>query len=375
MNKIKVICFVGTRPEAIKMAPVLHQLRKYSAQFEVLLCSTGQHKEMLADTLFDFELTPDIELSVMQPQQTLAALSSVLFPLIDQVLVEHQPDWVLLQGDTTTVVIASLCAFYRRIKIGHIEAGLRTYNKDSPFPEEMNRQVTSLLVDLHFTPTECARQNLLNESIPDKNIINVGNTVIDALFWTVAKIRLNPPELPVEIKPILANKKPYILITGHRRENFGQEFVNICDAIKILSKKFPEHFFIYPVHLNPNIQKTAYSSLSNIKNIILIPPQIYPVFIYLMDNCQLILTDSGGIQEEAPSLNKPVLVMRNTTERPEGIEVGVSQLVGTNTQTIVNAVVDVLTDDSLYLSMQNANNPYGDGYSREKIIQAIINNQ
>jgi UDP-N-acetylglucosamine 2-epimerase (non-hydrolysing) len=373
-NKIKVACFVGTRPEAIKMAPVVHELKRRSNEFETTLCSTGQHKEMLADALRDFELSPDVDLDVMQSGQTLAELSGRLFFAVDAFLEKNKPDWVLVQGDTTTVTVVSLCAFYRKIKIGHVEAGLRTHDKFAPFPEEINRRIAGLVADLHFVPTNLSRQNLLNEAVDEKTVIKTGNTVIDALLWMVDKVRQSPPVLPDSIETILNSGREYILVTGHRRENFGDGFLNICLAIRKLAEEFPEYCFIYPVHLNPNVQAPVNDILGNVKGVFLIPPQTYKPFIRLMDGAKLILTDSGGVQEEAPSLGKPVLVMRDVTERPEGIEAGACKLVGTDIDTIVGAVRDLLTSESHYKTMSEVVNPYGDGLAASRIIDALLEN-
>jgi UDP-N-acetylglucosamine 2-epimerase len=371
-NKIKVACFVGTRPEAIKMAPVVHELKGRSNEFETTLCSTGQHKEMLADALRDFELSPDVDLDVMQSGQTLAELSGRLFFAVDAFLEKNKPDWVLVQGDTTTVTVVSLCAFYRKIKIGHVEAGLRTHDKFAPFPEEINRRIAGLVADLHFVPTELSRQNLLNEAVDEKIVIKTGNTVIDALLWMVDKVRQFPPVLPNSVETILNSGREYILVTGHRRENFGDGFLNICLAISTLAKEFPEYCFIYPVHLNPNVQAPVNDILGNVEGVFLIPPQTYKPFIRLMDGAKLILTDSGGVQEEAPSLGKPVLVMRDVTERPEGVTAGACKLVGTDVNTIVETVRNLLTNELNYRGMAEVVNPYGDGTAARRIVDAIL---
>lgn len=367
----KVIFMVGTRPEAIKLAPVVRYFREKGNEKNALLCSTGQHKEMLNQALSDFELVPDIDLALMQPGQTLAGLSGRLFHAVDSLLQEEKPDWIVVQGDTTTVMTSSVCAFYRGVKVAHVEAGLRSFDRFHPFPEEFNRRVAGLIADIHFPPTEGAKKNLLNEGVPEEVINVTGNTVIDALLWITEKVRIEKPKLPEKVENLLISKEPYVLITGHRRESFGQGFLNICSAIRELAKKFPQVKFVYPVHLNPNVQKPVIEILGDVPGVFLIEPQAYKPFVRLMDGCAMILTDSGGIQEEAPSLGKPVLVMRDVTERPEGVHAGTCKLVGSDQNMIVEQVSLLLTDEKEYQKMSRTNNPYGDGCASE-IIYSVI---
>ena len=373
MNKKKIVFLAGTRPEAIKMAPVVKLFKEHADQFQTLLCSSGQHKEMLTQAFHDFELKPDLDLAVMQPGQTLASLSANLFNAVDNMLEREKPDWIMVQGDTTTVMVASLCAFYRGVKVGHVEAGLRSFDRFHPFPEEINRRIAGLIADHHFPPTASDRENLLNEDVSDKSITVTGNTVIDALLWMVGKVRKTRPKLPIEVEQVLEEGRPYVLITGHRRESFGDGFLNICKAIRKLATDFPDISFIYPVHLNPNVQKPVMKILGNIPGIFLTEPQTYKPFVRLMDNCTLILTDSGGIQEEAPSLGKPVLVMRDVTERPEGLKAGASKLVGANQENIIREVSILLTDKVAYERMARVQNPYGDGKASERILEVMSN--
>ncbi len=370
-NNMKIIFLAGTRPEAIKMAPVVRHFKEQGQGFQSLLCSTGQHKEMLAQAFLDFELTPDMDLAVMQPGQTLASLSAALFVAVDAMLEREKPDWIMVQGDTTTVMVASLCAFYRGVKVGHVEAGLRSHDRFHPFPEEINRRVAGLVADHHFPPTEGDRANLLREGTPDQSITVTGNTVIDALLWMAQKVRSQPPQLAPELEEVLGRGGRYVLITGHRRESFGDGFLNICQAIRDLALAFPDVAFIYPVHLNPNVQKPVLNILGDVPGVILTQPQTYKPFVRLMDNCNLILTDSGGIQEEAPSLGKPVLVMRDVTERPDGVTAGSSKLVGANRENIVKNVSALLEDQNAYDRMARVRNPYGDGLASERILQTM----
>lgn len=366
---------MGTRPEGIKMAPVIKALEK-AEDLQPIVVSTGQHREMLDQVVEIFSLQLDHDLDVMQPNQTLASLSARLMERIDQLLDKINPDLALVQGDTTTVLIAALACFYRKIPMGHVEAGLRTHNIYSPFPEEANRRLASPLMSLHFAPTRLSRQNLINETIPDNLITVTGNTVIDALFMEVE--RQKQPEVAAGIETTLQQHLPadwktvpYVLITGHRRENFGGGFEQICDALSQLAARYPDHRFIYPVHLNPNVQKPVYSLLGQHQNILLVPPQGYSAFVALMANATLILTDSGGVQEEAPSLGKPVLVMRDTTERPEGVDASTVKLVGAVSKHIVEDASLLLDDAGAYEAMAMAKNPYGDGLAAQRIVTAI----
>jgi len=367
---MKILLCFGTRPEAVKMAPVYHQFKK-RPNFEVEVCVTGQHREMLDQVLDFFKIFPDYDLDLMQPNQTLNRLSASILFKMDQVLKDAQPDLVLVHGDTTTSAMAALAAFHLDIKVGHVEAGLRTYNKYAPFPEEINRQITSRIVDFHFTPTQTATQNLLKEGIHAKNIIETGNTVIDALFWTIDKIsaiNYAHPEIESLKKCIPANKK-IILVTGHRRENLGEGLKNICEALLNISER-NDVAIIFPVHLNPNVKNVVYEKMCNIANVYLIPPVSYPAFVWLMQQSFLIVTDSGGIQEEAPSLGKPVLVTRTVSERPEGLQAGFSALVGTDTQKITDSIHSILDN---FTSFDERLSPYGSGDASQKIATFLLN--
>ncbi len=370
---VKVLIVFGTRPEAIKMAPVIHEL---SDKFDVKVCVTAQHREMLDQVLDLFDITPDYDLDIMQPGQDLFDVTCNVLNGIKKVLIKECPDIVLVHGDTTTTMATSMAAFYLQIPVGHVEAGLRTYNLKSPFPEELNRQLTTRVAQLHFAPTQNARQNLLNEQVGNSRIYVTGNTVIDALLLMVKRARLtNFPDVVLESMPFLRKEMVsiprIILVTGHRRENFGQGFEEICQALRDIAIKYPEVQIIYPVHLNPNVREPVNRVLSGIENIHLIEPMEYQFFIKLMDISYLILTDSGGIQEEAPSLGKPVLVMRDTTERPEAVEGGTVKLVGTNKKEIVKMVNLLLTNEEEYQQMSKAHNPYGDGFSSQAICKAL----
>lgn len=364
----KVSLIFGTRPEAIKLCPLVLAMRK-TPGFETNVCVTGQHREMLDQVLAVFNVKPDADLALMRTDQTLAGLTSRAVAAIDGYLAEYRPDMVTVQGDTTTTFCAALAAFYRRIPVGHVEAGLRTWNKLSPFPEEINRTMTSRLADLHFAPTQWARDNLLREGVPGSRVFVTGNTVIDALHMAVEKVRQAPPTIPGLPKALLnGDSRPLVLITGHRRESFGDGFHNICQAIAELSCRLGDTVFVYPVHLNPNVREPVFRMLSGRANVHLIEPLDYLPFVALMDRSKLILTDSGGIQEEAPSLGKPVLVMRETTERPEAVEAGTVQLVGTDVKTIAERVSTLLTDQNAYAAMARAVSPYGDGHAAERIL-------
>jgi UDP-N-acetylglucosamine 2-epimerase len=366
----KLLLFAGTRPEAIKMLPVLRALRETHA-FDVRLVATGQHKEMLAQALADFDVRPDISLDVMAPDQTLAGLSARLFEAVDNLLAREQPDAVLVQGDTTTVQVTSLCAFYRRIPVGHVEAGLRSRNMYAPFPEELNRRVTGLVAAWHFAPTELARANLLAEKVEEGNILVTGNTVIDSLLWMREKVLRDPPPLPPLLEEAVASGRRIVLVTGHRRENFGEGFKNICLALREIASAFPEERIIYPVHLNPNVRGEVLRSLGDTPGVLLTDPLSYKPFIRLMQAVYIILTDSGGIQEEGPSLGKPVLIMREVTERPEGVEAGVNRLVGAGAGHIVAAVTELLANPAAYQGMTATRNPYGDGKAGERIADFL----
>jgi UDP-N-acetylglucosamine 2-epimerase len=370
-ERVKVLVCAGTRPEAIKMVPVCRALRARPERFEIRLCSTGQHREMLRQAFADFGVVPDIELDVMVPNQTLAGLSARLFDAVDALLARERPGVLLVQGDTTTVQIAALCAFYRGVPVGHVEAGLRSRDLRSPFPEELNRRIAGMVSDFHFAPTQEAKQNLLAEGLPEGRVLVTGNTVIDALLWMAEEVRRHPPSLPPEVEPLVTGGGRFVLITGHRRESFGSGFERICEAIRQLASSHPDVGFVYPVHLNPRVRDTVHSLLDRIPSVRLIEPLSYRPFIRLMDACSLILTDSGGIQEEAPSLGKPVLVMRDVTERMEGVRAGVCRLVGTDSATIVRETARLLDDPAAYEAVARAANPYGDGHAAERIVSAL----
>ena len=362
----------GTRPEAIKMAPLFHEMSKL---IEVKICVTAQHREMLDQVLDVFNIVPDYDFNIMQPGQDLFDITSNVLKHMKKVLIKEMPDMVLVHGDTTTSMAASLAAFYLEVPVGHIEAGLRTYNIYSPFPEEINRQLTSRISSYHFAPTENDRKNLINEHVSNEKILVTGNTVIDALLISVDKARKLPfsNEILNELPFLSINQKhKIILITGHRRENFGVNFEQICLALKDLAKMHPDVQFVYPVHLNPKVSETVHRVLNKINNIYLIKPQDYLSFIKLMDLSFLVLTDSGGIQEEAPSLKKPVLVMRDSTERSEGIKAGVVKLVGVKRHNIVKEVDLLLTDSRQYKSMLTESNPFGDGKASKRILKKIL---
>jgi UDP-N-acetylglucosamine 2-epimerase (non-hydrolysing) len=371
----RIAVFIGTRPEAIKMAPVIAALKRSKA-FEPVVVNTGQHRELIEQVIDLFEIEIDRDLAVMEPNQSLAPLLARLLTRIDIALSELRPDMVLAQGDTSTVLATALAAFYRHIPFGHVEAGLRTGNLRSPFPEEGNRVLTSPLAALHFAPTKAAADNLRHEGIADTQIIVTGNTVIDALFMELQRQR--QPAVHETIAARIRERigadfgqRPFVLVTGHRRENFGAGFDQICDALAALAVRFPNHLFVYPVHLNPNVQAVVNRRLGNIENIRLIEPQPYAEFVALLANCRLALTDSGGVQEEAPSLGKPVLVMRDTTERPEGVVAGTAKLVGANAEAIVAEVSRLLSEEADYRQMAEAVNPYGDGRAAQRILAAI----
>ena len=366
--RIKVLSIFGTRPEAVKMAPVVRALQQ-DKRIESVVCVTAQHREMLDQVLRLFDIRPDIDLNLMQPNQTLTGLTAAILNHIDPVLAQVAPDWVLVQGDTTTVMAAALAAYYRRIHVGHVEAGLRTHDKFQPFPEEINRRIAGVIADLHFAPTEHSRQNLLREGIPDEIIKVTGNPVIDAL----QTIGSTPP--PAEIQSLLAGleQRDLVLVTAHRRENFGQPIEDICTGLRRLAESAPHSIqLIYPVHLNPNIQEPVHRLLGNIANITLLPPLDYLPLVHLMRRARLILTDSGGIQEEATALGIPALVLRETTERPEGVEAGTLKLVGADPQRIFTEAHRLLTDPAAHAAMAQAHNPFGDGHAAERIIQAVL---
>lgn len=380
----KVLLVFGTRPEAIKMAPLFKALQNECNSLQPIVCVTGQHREMLDQVLKIFDITPDYDLNIMKQGQDLYDVTSKVLLGMRDVIKESNPDIVLVHGDTTTSMAAALGAFYQQKQVGHIEAGLRTHNIYSPWPEEMNRQITGRITNYHFSPTPLSKSNLINEGVNEENIFVTGNTVIDALYWVINKIKSDfklEDSLKNELFSAgydvcrLANEKRMVLITGHRRENFGEGFISICKAIKHLSNKYPDVDFIYPMHLNPNVRRPIHQifgeNLNNLGNLFFIEPLEYLSFVYLMSKCSIVLTDSGGIQEEAPGLGKPVLVMRDTTERPEALEAGTVKLVGTSFDKIINEVSQLLEDHIYYEKMSKAINPYGDGYACKRIIDVL----
>lgn len=373
----KILFVFGTRPEAIKMAPLVLAFQEHSQEIEAKVCVTAQHREMLDQVLHIFDIVPDFDLNIMKPGQDLYDVTSNILLGMKEVLTAYRPDVVFVHGDTTTTISTAMSAFYQKIPVAHVEAGLRTGDIYSPWPEEANRKLTSQITKYHLTPTDTSKENLLKENVDNDDIYVTGNTVIDALFWVLEKIEKNKSlksKLTDAIRSgfsAFGNEERLVLITGHRRENFGQGFLDMCSAIKTLAEEHPDVNFVYPVHLNPNVQKPVLELLSGINNVYLISPLDYEPFVYLMSKAYLILTDSGGIQEEAPSLGKPVLVMRDTTERPEAVEAGTVKLVGTNPNTIIKEVNNLLKDDSLYESMSQAHNPYGDGKACQKIVNLI----
>ena len=371
----KVLLVFGTRPEAIKVAPLVKAFEN-EPTIESKVCVTAQHREMLDQVLEMFDIKPDYDLNIMKPGQDLFDVTSNVLLGLKDVLNDFSPDVVLVHGDTTTTSSASLASFYNKIKVGHVEAGLRTGDMYSPWPEEANRQITGVLANYHFAPTTTSADNLLKENKNPKNIVITGNTVIDALFLALDKIEKNDELKSKIIESInsqyeLKDDKKIILVTGHRRENFGDGFINICEALKTIALNNPDIDIVYPVHLNPNVQKPVKEILSNTSNVYLINPLQYEQFIYMMNKSYFIITDSGGVQEEAPSLGKPVLVMRDTTERPEAVEAGTVKLVGTNKESIINEAQKLLDDENEYNTMSKAHNPYGDGKACERIVEFI----
>lgn len=380
----KVMLVFGTRPEAIKMAPLVKEFQKHPESFETIVCVTGQHRQMLDQVLQIFDITPDYDLNIMKQGQDLYDVTARVLTGMRDVLKEVQPDVVLVHGDTTTSTAAALAAFYQQIPVGHVEAGLRTHNIYSPWPEEMNRQITGRIATYNFAPTPLSKQNLLREAVAEESITVTGNTVIDALYWVVDKIK-NDAFLNAELEDILKTSgydvnrltggKKLVLITGHRRENFGNGFINMCTAIKDLTQKYPDVDFVYPMHLNPNVRKPIHEvfgeDLSDLGNMFFIEPLEYLSFVYLMEKSTIVLTDSGGIQEEAPGLGKPVLVMRDTTERPEALDAGTVKLVGTDYVKIVNEVSALIDDENAYEKMSKAVNPYGDGLACGRIVNTL----
>ena len=383
-NRKKIMLVFGTRPEAIKMAPLVKGFLNYPDFFETIVCVTGQHREMLDQVLQIFDIKPDYDLNIMKQGQDLYDVTASVLIGMRDVLREAKPDVVLVHGDTTTSTASALAAFYQQIPVGHVEAGLRTHNIYSPWPEEMNRLITGRIAAYHFSPTPLRRRNLLSEGVNPETVIVTGNTVIDTLYMVVDKIKSNKA-LDMELKNVLTNVgydvnrladgRKLVLITGHRRENFGDGFISVCTAIKDLTRKYPKVDFVYPMHLNPNVRKPIHEvfgdELSDLGNMFFIEPLEYLSFVYLMEKSTLVLTDSGGIQEEAPGLGKPVLVMRDTTERPEALDAGTVKLVGTNCNKIVSEVSALLNDAEYYERMSMAINPYGDGKASQRIIDSF----
>ena len=379
MTKIKKVMLVfGTRPEAIKIAPLVRRLKSQPSFFDVTVCTTAQHREMLDQVLRVFDIRPDIDLDLMRPGQGLSDTTANILQGMQTVLANDKPDCLLVHGDTTTTLATAMAGFYADVQVGHVEAGLRTHNMQAPYPEEFNRQVTSKIATWHFAPTEQSRQNLISEGVPDQSIIVTGNTVIDAMRWTLARIQSDPcraDRLDKQINKLLPfdwKNNRFAIITGHRRESFGVGIRQICEALLELAHQFCNFQFVYPLHMNPNIREPVGNVLKNVPNIHLIEPLDYEPFIYLLQHSHLVLTDSGGIQEEAPSLGKPVLVMRDVTERPEAISAGTVELVGTNKENIVNGVSKLIKDEVHYKKMTRSHNPYGDGNACDRIAQTLL---
>jgi UDP-N-acetylglucosamine 2-epimerase (non-hydrolysing) len=380
MRKKKIMLVFGTRPEAIKMAPLVHALKAERDKFEVKICVTSQHREMLDQVMKIFEIEADIDLNLMKQDQNLSNLTALILNEMHNVFSKYQPDAVLVHGDTTTTLATSIAAYYTSIPIGHVEAGLRTYDLKAPFPEEFNRQITSKLTKWHFAPTALSKQNLLSEGVEKSLITVTGNTIIDALHWVLKRIdkdKVRQKNLENILNANLSfnwQSEIFILITAHRRENFGDGFLQICTAIRELALKYPKIYFVYPVHLNPNVSKPVYEILRGFENIYLIKPLEYEPFVYLLKYSYLVLTDSGGIQEEAPSLGKPVLLMRDVTERPEAVEAGTVEIVGSNNQRIIESVSRLVNDKKHYQTMSRAHNPYGDGFACKRIVDTLLRN-
>lgn len=376
-HKKKIMLVFGTRPEAIKMAPLYHALKECPEKFEPIVCVTAQHRQMLDQVLKVFNITPDVDLNLMKPGQDLFDVTASVLLGMRDVLHAHKPDVLLVHGDTTTTLATAMSGFYLGIPVGHVEAGLRTHNLQAPFPEEFNRQVATKLTRWHFAPTEGSRQNLLGERVNDADITVTGNTVIDALQWVLGRLAVDSQRRH-SVESFLNGtlsfdwaQQRFILMTGHRRENFGDGFLSICHALKELAKNYPAVHFVYPVHLNPNVQQPVNEILGDLSNVHLIAPLDYEPFVYLLSRCYLVLTDSGGIQEEAPSLGKPVLVMRDVTERPEAVLAGTVRLVGTDHGRIVADAAELLDDQAAYMSMSKAHNPYGDGKACGRIVSIL----
>jgi UDP-N-acetylglucosamine 2-epimerase (non-hydrolysing) len=375
---MKVMCVVGTRPEAVKLAPIIHELRRRSSSedLQALVCVTAQHRQMLDEVLHLFEIQPDYDLDVMQNNQSLCGVAAAVLARLEPILRAERPDWILVQGDTTTAMIAALAGFYTQVKVGHVEAGLRTYNKQQPYPEEINRRIIDLIADAYFVPTSCAAQHVLREGVPAERVLITGNPVIDALHWAIEQ-PLPPGLLPPALADLAldapaADRSPLILVTAHRRENFGAPLERICGALREIAARYPQLRIVYPVHPNPQVQEPVFRLLNAIPNICLTPPLPYLAFVHLLRHAHLVLTDSGGLQEEVPSFGKPVLVLREVTERPEGVDAGIVRLVGSQQATIVQETIRLLEDAAAYAAMCAAVNPYGDGAASQRIVQALL---
>lgn len=377
MQKKKIMLVFGTRPEAIKMAPLYHALKAQADEFETVLCVTAQHRQMLDQVLNVFDMKPDIDLNLMTPGQDLFDVTAAVLKGMRDVLKAHQPDALLVHGDTTTTLAAAMAGFYSGVPVGHVEAGLRTHDLQAPFPEEFNRQVASKLTKWHFAPTEFSQSNLLAEGVPQSSITVTGNTVIDALFWVLGRIEEDQTRRQGLVAFLTEQLgfdwqgQRFVLMTGHRRENFGDGFLQICHALKELAARYPAVRFVYPVHLNPNVQQPVNAILADVPNVHLIAPLDYEPFVYLLKHSHIVLTDSGGIQEEAPSLGKPVLVMRDVTERPEAVKAGTVRLVGADRGRIVTSVAELLDNDACYTAMARAHNPYGEGRACARIVSIL----
>ena len=372
MKKHRVLVLLGTRPEVIKLAPVIMALRQRADAVETIVCSTGQHREMFAQAMDGFGLKADIDLGLMTPGQTLAGITSQAFAAVDKVIEQTQPTVLVVQGDTTSAMVGAMCGFYRRIAVGHVEAGLRTGDVLSPFPEEVNRCIVGKVASLHFAPTRRSADNLLREGVPAASVHVTGNTVVDALHWMRSRL---PQEAPAELPQAVAEAirgHRLLLVTGHRRESFGDGIASICTALRQLAEEFPDTFIVYPVHLNPNVQQPVRAILSDHPRIALLPPVAYATLLWLMERATLILSDSGGIQEEAPSFGKPLLILRDTTERPEVVEAGCARLIGTTQEAILSHARTLLTDAAAYADMTARPNPFGDGHAAEKIVDALL---
>ncbi len=372
MKKHRVLVLLGTRPEVIKLAPVIMALRERADFIDTVVCSTGQHREMFTQAMDGFGLKADIDLGLMTPGQTLAGITSQAFAAVDKVIEKEQPTVLIVQGDTTSAMVGAMCGFYRRIAVGHVEAGLRTGDIQSPFPEEVNRCIVGKVASLHFAPTQRSADNLLREGVPAASIHVTGNTVVDALRWMRERLPVEAPaELPAEVATAISDHR-LLLVTGHRRESFGDGIASICNALLHLAEEFPDTFIVYPVHLNPNVQQPVRAILSDHPRIALLPPVAYATLLWLMERATLILSDSGGIQEEAPSFGKPLLILRDTTERPEVVDAGCARLIGTTQEAILSNARELLSNALAYAEMTGKPNPFGDGFAADKIVDALV---